>query len=209
VLNSVARLAPAPKLLEGQAWSPAVAIRRRADGGYTVAHGHSSVHSLVPASFRELFRFLPAWRASPESIRLSVGGDFFRALATPSRWALDAESPFERERVLDPKPASRELGEMRAALEARLPEIAGSAFVETWGGMIEASPDVLPIIAPAGSIGGFYVATGFSGHGFGIGPGAGRLIAGMVTGHADASRLRGFRLDRFFDGSPIVPGPAI
>ncbi len=209
VLNTVARLAPAPKLLEGQAWSPEVAIRRRADGGYTVAHGHSSVHSLVPASFREALKFLPAFRASPESIRFTLGGDFIRALARPSRWALDAVSPFERERVLNPAPAARELREMRAALDARLPEIAGSAFVETWGGMIEASPDVLPIMSPVESIGDFYVASGFSGHGFGIGPGAGRLIAGMVTGNADPARLREFRLNRFFDGSPIVPGPAI
>jgi glycine/D-amino acid oxidase-like deaminating enzyme len=209
VINTVARLAPAPKLLEGQAWSDAVAIRRRADGGYTVAHGHSSVHSLVPASFREMFRFLPAFRASPESIRFTLGGDFFRALATPSRWALDRVSPFERERVLGPPPAARELREMRAALDARLPEIAGAPFVESWAGMIEASPDVLPFIAPVDSIGDFYVASGFSGHGFGIGPGAGRLVADMVSGTADADELRRFRLSRFFDGSPIVPGPAI
>lgn len=209
VLNTVARLAPGPKLLEGQAWSDAIAIRRRADGGYTVAHGHSSVHSLVPASFREAAMFLPAFRASPDSIRFSLGADFFRALATPARWPLDKPSPFERERILDPRPAARELAEMRAALAARLPEIAGTGFVETWGGMIEASPDVLPFIAPIGSIGDFYVASGFSGHGFGIGPGAGRLVADMVTGKADADALRRFRLDRFFDGSPIVPGPAI
>jgi glycine/D-amino acid oxidase-like deaminating enzyme len=209
VINTVARLAPAPKLLEGQAWSPALAIRRRADGGYTVAHGHASVHSLVPASFREAFRFLPAFRASPESIRFAIGRDFFRAIATPSRWALDTQSPFERERVLNPPPVARELREMRAALDAWLPEIAGPGFVETWGGMIEASPDVLPFIAPIDSIGDFYVASGFSGHGFGIGPGAGKLIADMVSGTADAEQLRRFRLSRFFDGSPIVPGPAL
>ena len=209
VANTVARLGPAPKLLEGQAWSDAVAIRRRADGGYTVAHGHSSVHALVPASFREMFRFLPAFRASPESIRFTLGGDFLRALATPARWALDRPSPFERERVLNPAPAARELREMRAALDTQLPEIAGAPFVETWAGMIEASPDVLPFIAPIDSIGDFYVASGFSGHGFGIGPGAGRLVADMVRGAADPETLRRFRLDRFFDGSPIVPGPAI
>ncbi len=209
VANTVARLGPAPKLLEGQAWSDAVAIRRRADGGYTVAHGHSSVHALVPASFREMFRFLPAFRASPESIRFTLGNDFLRALATPARWALDRPSPFERERVLNPAPAARELREMRAALDTRLPEIAGAPFVETWAGMIEASPDVLPFIAPIDSIGDFYVASGFSGHGFGIGPGAGRLVADMVRGAADPETLRRFRLDRFFDGSPIVPGPAI
>ena len=209
VLNSVARLPPGPELLPGQAWSPTVAIRRRADGGYTVAHGHSSVHPFVPASFREAFKFLPAFRASPESVRFRLGREFFSALATPSRWSLDAESPFERERVLNPAPAARELREMRAALGRWLPELAALPYVETWGGMIETSPDVLPIIAPSEAIGDFYVATGFSGHGFGIGPGAGRLVAGMVCGTADSAMLARFRLGRFFDGSPIVPGPAI
>jgi glycine/D-amino acid oxidase-like deaminating enzyme len=209
VLNTVARLAPAPRLLDGQAWSQALAIRRRADGGYTVAHGRSSVHSLVPASFREGLKFLPAFLASPDSVRFTLGGDFFRALAAPARWALDGTSPFERERVMNPRPAARELREMRAALAAWLPEVAGTGFVETWGGLIEATPDVLPIIGPIDAIGDFYVASGFSGHGFGIGPGAGRLVADMVTGNADAETLRRFRLGRFFDGSPIVPGPAI
>ncbi len=196
-------------ILEGQAWSPAVAIRRRADGGYTVAHGHSSLHSIIPASFRYAMKFLPAFRDGHDSLRIAIGRDFLRALATPSRWPLDRESPFERERVLNPKPEARVLRQMRAALERWVPEIAGSPFVESWGGMIEASPDVLPIISPVDAIGDFYVATGFSGHGFGIGPGAGKLIAGMVSGTADPAALAGFRLGRFFDGSPIVPGPAI
>lgn len=209
VLNSVARTAPAPKLLAGQAWSPAIAIRRRADGGYTVAHGHASIHSIVPASFRESLKYLPAFRASRDSVRFTVGSAFFRALATPSRWPLDRESPFERERVLAPKPEVRVLREMRVGLERWLPELAACPFVETWGGMIEASPDILPIISPVEAPGGFFVATGFSGHGFGIGPGAGKLIAGMVSGTADPAALAGFRLGRFFDGSPIVPGPAI
>ncbi|MGH8243967.1 MAG: NAD(P)/FAD-dependent oxidoreductase, partial [Steroidobacteraceae bacterium] len=210
VLNSVARLRPAPELLAGQAWSPALAIRRRADGGYTVAHGHASIHSIVPASFREASKYLPALRASRESIRLRFGpAEFFRALAAPARWPLDRESPFERARVLSPKPDARVLREMRAAIARWLPELAACPFVETWGGMIEVSPDVLPVVSTVESIGDFFVATGFSGHGFGIGPGAGKLIAGMVRGTADPASLAGFRLGRFFDGSPIVPGPAI
>lgn len=209
VLNSVARMAPAPKLLGGQAWAPAFAIRRRVDGGYTVAHGHHSRHSIVPASFRYAFKFLPAFRASPESVGFAFGADFFRALATPSRWALDAVSPFERERVLNPQPETKIIREMRDAIGRWLPELAACPFVETWGGMIETSPDVLPIIAPVETIPGFHVATGFSGHGFGIGPGAGKLVAAMIRGNADSAALAGFRLSRFFDGSPIVPGPAI
>jgi glycine/D-amino acid oxidase-like deaminating enzyme len=209
VLNSVARLAPAPKLLEGQAWSPAIAVRRRADGGYTVAHGHHSRHSIIPASFRYAAKYLPAFRASGGSLALAFGSDFLRALSTPSRWPLDAPSPFERERVLNPKPEPRILRGMRDALRRWLPELASAPFAETWGGMIEATPDILPIIGPVDAVGDFYVATGFSGHGFGIGPGAGRLVADMVRGAADPGELWGFRLGRFFDGSPIVPGPAI
>ena len=209
VLGTVARTAPAPKILEGQAWSPAVAIRRRADAGYTVAHGHSSLHSIIPASFRYATKFLPAFRDGHDSLRIAIGSDFFRALAMPSRWPLDRESPFERERVLNPKPETRVLRQMRTAIERWIPELSAAPFVECWGGMIEASPDVLPIISPVDSIGDFYVATGFSGHGFGIGPGAGKLIAAMVSGTADPAALAGFRLGRFFDGSPIVPGPAI
>ena len=118
-------------------------------------------------------------------------------------------SPFERERVLNPKPEPRIIREMRSAIARWLPELAACPFVETWAGMIDATPDVLPIIEPVESIAGFYLATGFSGHGFGIGPGAGKLLAGMVRGSADPAALAGFRRSRFFDGSPIVPGPAI
>ena len=104
---------------------------------------------------------------------------------------------------------SRSSSQMRAALERCFPEIAPAAFVETWGGMIEASPDVLPVISHVDGHEGFLVASGFSGHGFGIGPGAGKLIADMVRGVADRDEVRAFRLQRFFDGSPIRPGPSI
>ncbi|HEY5559435.1 MAG TPA: FAD-binding oxidoreductase [Steroidobacteraceae bacterium] len=209
VLGTVARTAPAKRLLEGQAWSKRIAIRRRTDGGYTVAHGQSFLHPLTPATFRFAAKFLPAFRQGRDSTRLSLGREFFRALATPRRWDLEKPSPFERERVLDPAPEQRVLGQMRDALRHWYPEIAASPFVETWGGMIETSPDVLPIISAVDGLADFYVATGFSGHGFGIGPGAGKLVADMVSGTAEPAMLSAFRLGRFFDGSPIRPGPAV
>jgi glycine/D-amino acid oxidase-like deaminating enzyme len=209
VLGSVARTAPGDAVLEGEAWSPSVAIRRRADGGYTVAHGGSFLHPLTPATIRFARSFLPALRQGHGSTRIALNGAFLRALLTPSRWRLDAPSPFERQRVLDPAPERRVLDQARAALARWFPSIASAPFVESWGGMIETSPDVLPVIAPVEELEGFYVATGFSGHGFGIGPGAGKLVADMVTGAAGRNDLSGFRLTRFFDGSPITPGPAI
>jgi glycine/D-amino acid oxidase-like deaminating enzyme len=209
VLGTVARMAPCRALLEGELWSPAIAIRRRADGGYSVAHGGSSTHSFTPDTFRFALKFLPALRQGYDSLRVRIGREFFQALATPARWDLDAPTPFERERVLDPAPSQRDVRHLRAALQRWFPEIAAVPFVETWGGLIETSPDVLPIIAQADRPEGFYIATGFSGHGFGIGPGAGKLVADLVSGTADAAEVHAFRLSRFFDGSPIRPGPAI
>ncbi|HEY6645329.1 FAD-binding oxidoreductase [Povalibacter sp.] len=209
VLGTVARTAPTREILEGEAWCPAIAIRRRADDGYTIAHGGSFLHSLTPGTLRYAPRFWPAFSQDHHSIRVRLGAAFFDALRIPSSWAMDQVSPFERQRMLHPEPEQQVLRQMRVALERWFPEIAPAAFLETWGGMIETSPDVLPVISHVDGHPGLLVASGFSGHGFGIGPGAGKLIADMVRGVADRSEVHAFRLQRFFDGSPIRPGPSI
>jgi glycine/D-amino acid oxidase-like deaminating enzyme len=61
------------------------------------------------------------------------------------------------------------------------------------------------MIGEVGDVKGFHIATGFSGHGFGIGPGAGKALAAMLTGSDSSIDLEPFRLSRFFDGSPIRP----
>ena len=71
--------------------------------------------------------------------------------------------------------------------------------------MIDTTPDIIPVIDQAESLPGFNIATGFSGHGFGIGPGAGKAIAGMLSGNDSGMDLSEFRLSRFFDGTPIRP----
>ena len=63
--------------------------------------------------------------------------------------------------------------------------------------MIEAAPDALPMIGEVEGLPGYYMATGFSGHGFGIGPGAGKVIADLVSGAPPAFDLSPFRLSRF------------
>ena len=205
--GSVMRTAPAPEILGGQASSKGVTVRRRQDGGYSVAHGGASEHPIVPDSFRFFGLFLPALRAHRKKLRLGAGGCFFEEWKLPRRWSLDGESPFEATRVLDPKPNARILAEARRNLARDFPELAGVAIAESWAGMIEASPDVRPIISTVDGIEGLIVSTGYSGHGFGIGPGAGRATAELAAGDTPAMDLTPFRLSRFFDGTPIEPGP--
>jgi glycine/D-amino acid oxidase-like deaminating enzyme len=53
------------------------------------------------------------------------------------------------------------------------------------------------------------IATGLSGHGFGIGPGVGRVVADLVDNRDTGHDLRRFRLSRFTDGSKMVIGPTL
>ncbi len=203
VRGTVARTAPANRLLNGNVFDDRLGIRRREDGGYSIAHGSILEHLVTPASFRHFVRFIPALKKEFRILRLSFGREFIDEWRTPRRWSLDEPSPFEKTRVLDPQPNKRVLKAIRRNLDSLFPPLANTPIVESWAGTIESSPDVVPIIDEIDTIPGFYVATGFSGHGFGIGPGAGKAIAGMLTGKGSGIDISPLRLSRFFDGSPI------
>ena len=98
---------------------------------------------------------------------------------------------------------------MRKELTKRLPTLADIPFAETWAGMIDVTPDVVPVMDEIETHPGLLLATGFSGHGFGIGPGAGQIMADMVMGNRVAHDLTRFKMARFTDGSPMIPGPGL
>jgi len=209
VRATVVRTAPAPDIYAGGASVGEVAIRRRQDGGYTVASGSTNEHFIGADSFRHFFRFMPALASSARFIRLRFGGNLIERMLPVRRWRDDQVSPFERTRVLNPEPSENALKRMRAGLQKRLPKLAELPFEEAWAGMIDVTPDVVPVMDEVADYPGLYLATGFSGHGFGIGPGAGRVMADMVVGKPAVHDLHRFRLARFSDGSKMKPGPGL
>jgi glycine/D-amino acid oxidase-like deaminating enzyme len=209
VRGTVARTAPAAKVMAGNVFDDRIGIRRRDDGGYTVAHGSVLDHGITPSTFRYAVKFLPALMQEIKVLRIRFGKDFIDELSMPARWPLDAVSPFEQNRVLDPEPSKSVLKGIRRNLDEVFPALAGTEIVETWAGMVETSPDVVPMIGEVGNVRGFHIATGFSGHGFGIGPGAGKALSAMLTGADNPIDLEPFRLSRFFDGTPIRPQSTI
>ncbi len=203
--GTVARTAPSASVLDGNLYDDRIGIRRRLDGGYTLALGTILDHPITPSTFRFGLKYLRAFLMDMESVQLSIGRDFAEEWSAPKTWSLEVESPFEKTRVLDPKPNRRVLRNIRHNVDKVFPQLAGVEIVESWAGMIDTTPDIIPVIDQADSLPGFYVATGFSGHGFGIGPGAGKAIAGMLSGNDSGIDLSEFRLSRFFDGTPIRP----
>ena len=207
VLASVMRTEPLEGGPEISATGDLFGYRKRMDGGYTVATLGVRTIDLVPDSFRLLPEYLPSIRLHWKKLRFRVGRRFVEDWHTPRRWALDAPSPFEKVRVLDPEADPFVLDRARASIGESFPAFKNVAVAESWGGMIDVMPDAIPVISAIDTLPGFFIATGFSGHGFGIGPGAGRLMADMVTGAPPIVDPAPFRLSRFADGSNPRPHP--
>ncbi len=205
VLGSVMRTAPIDAGLATTFCAGKFTAGKRLDGGYTVTHNFVSVADIVPDSFRLLFDFLPVFMLDWRGLRLRLGKRFIMEAQLARRWNLDSVSPFEQVRILDPEPAHWILDEAAAEIKTAFPAFQTMQIAEKWGGMIDATPDAVPVISPIVQKPGLFMASGFSGHGFGLGPGAGKLMAQIVTGEKPCVDPHPFRFARFSDGSKPQP----
>ena len=200
-----------PEVFAGNAHDDKVAFRRRQDGGYTLTSLDSHDLLIGPDAFRHLL----TW--GPVAMR-SLGDTRYRPFApkhypdawgTARRWGEDTESPFERCRVLDPVTNKGSIEKAQQYFAQRFPELGMPQILKSWAGMIDAMPDVVPVVDRVPGCEGLIVATGMSGHGFGIGPGFGKVIANLAAGRQTNHDISRFRFSRFSDGSRLVPGPSL
>lgn len=205
VLGSVCRVAGARDLPDAIVSAAGFSFRRRQDGSHTLAQRGTSVTDIVPDTFRLFSAFLPAFRRQWRHLRLRLGRRFLEEARMPRRFAADRASPFEAVRILDPAPVADILDAALAHARAAFPGFGPARIVESWAGMIDATPDELPIIGPHAGLPGLFIATGFSAHGFGIGPAAGHLMADLLTGAHPIVDAAPFRLERF---ARFAPRPA-
>jgi glycine/D-amino acid oxidase-like deaminating enzyme len=197
LLASVMRTGPLHGAPERAAGADDFGFRKRLDGGYTIGRRNANVAEITPDSFRLLLDFLPAAITQWHELRLRIGRSFLEEWKVPRRWALDAETPFEQIRTLDPAPTQSILAEAERNVVRSFPAFSDMKIVERWAGVIDATPDGVPVISAVPSLPGFYIASGFSGHGFGIGPGAGHLMADLVTGTTPIVDPTPYRYERF------------
>ncbi len=211
VRASVAATEPLPEIFAGNASDGRFAFRRRADGGYTLAPSDFHELFLGPAAFAHARAYWPQLRADPFGTRFlpAAPAGYPDAWRTPRRWSAEGPGPFERLRVLNPAPNRARVARLARQMQAAFPGLPPVRLRTAWAGMIDTLPDVVPVIDRCAALPGLVIATGMSGHGFGIGPGVGRVVADLVTGRPPGHDLSRFRLGRFSDGSRLEPGPAL
>lgn len=78
-----------------------------------------------------------------------------------------------------------------------VPKLADAKIVRTWAGYEDLSIDGIPVISKVEEVPGLILACGFTGHGFGISPVVGQLLAQLAAGETPMLSLQEFRYDRF------------
>ena len=207
--SSGARTGQCPEVFSANLSLDGLSFLRRNDGSYTVSSSDRAVHYLSPASFKYFSKFFALLRLSARyaSLKLRAPPGYPGAWGSPRRWAGDEISPFERMRVINPPVSPTVVKRIEERMPQRCPALKDVRLVEAWAGMIDVTPDAVPTLGEDPALKGLYIATGLSGHGFGIGPAIGRIMADLVREAPPGHDLQRFRPTRFFDGSAIVPGP--
>jgi sarcosine oxidase subunit beta len=83
------------------------------------------------------------------------------------------------------------------ALAHRVPKLTSVGIVTRWAGLYEVTPDHNALIGEAEHVNRFIYATGFSGHGFLMGPAIGEVVRDLYFNKEPFTDVSGFSASRF------------
>ncbi|MBC9955622.1 FAD-binding oxidoreductase [Yimella sp. cx-51] len=83
------------------------------------------------------------------------------------------------------------------AIERRAPSLAEVGMASGWAGLYEMTPDHNGLVGQADDLPGFYYCTGFSGHGFLLGPALGEVMRDLIRGDQPMVDISCFDVARF------------
>jgi len=204
VRATVQRTTPLAPITSAGVWAGEFSFRQRRDGRVILAGGRVQ-HDVTLASLPQLRRFLPNFWRNRQLFRLRVGRPLLRDLADHASRGERFRYPFRAAHADEPEPDRQLAARQLAVFREWLPETGAVESEVQWAGVIDSTPDALAVIDAVDSPRGLVVATGFSGHGFALGPIAGRLVSELIVDGAPSLDLTGFRYARFAENALAEP----
>jgi glycine/D-amino acid oxidase-like deaminating enzyme len=201
VRGTVARTTLAPAVTACAVWGPGVAFRQRRDGSFNIAAGGALDHDVTLDSLRQMRFFLPNYWKNKALFRFHVGRPLVRSLAAALPGSTARRRPLVWDRGVEPVPNAAKVRRSLAELQRVLPTLPPLGVARSWAGYIDATPDLVPVLGEAPGVRGLVLATGFSGHGFAMGPIAGRLVSELIADGKTSLDISGFRFSRFAEGA--------
>jgi glycine/D-amino acid oxidase-like deaminating enzyme len=201
VRGTVARTTAAPPVTPCAVWAPAVAFRQRRDGSFNIAAGGALDHDITLESLHQLRFFLPTFWKNKSLFRFHVGRPLARSLVAALPGSQAHRRPLEWDRSIEPVPNRAKVRRSLAEFQRVMPQLSALGIAGSWASYIDATPDLIPVLGEMPGLRGLVVGTGFSGHGFAMGPIAGRLLSELIVDGKTSLDISGFRFSRFAEGA--------
>ena len=109
----------------------------------------------------------------------------------------------------DQRSSARFLALYSRALTRAVPRLGSVKVLRQWAGLYDISPDANPIVGPVDTIDGFFLLSGFMGHGFMMAPVIGRRVAACIARGQRDELLERWSLKRFATGRLLKEGMII
>jgi heterotetrameric sarcosine oxidase beta subunit len=109
----------------------------------------------------------------------------------------------------DQRSSARFLALYAKALTRACPQLGAVRILRQWAGLYDISPDANPIIGPVDKVDGFFLASGFMGHGFMMAPVVGQRVAACIARGTRGELFERWSLNRFATGRLLKEGMII
>ena len=154
--------------------------------------GHVAVVQTVPLP--PLIRHVLGVAGADLALRQEVGGRV-RLTGGGVPWPHHLDDLARGNDSVQP-PVSEVVAALARAVEV-LPALTQAGIGRVWGGLLDLTPDALPVIERAPEVEGLVAAAGFSGHGFCLGPVTGEIVRDLVLRGTTPYPIAAFRRSRF------------
>lgn len=173
----------------------------RFGGGYKIS---VALHDLGIEDFQDVGLWIPRFLKFRYYVRLALErGTLARDIKRISPFVKDKHSLLFP--ILEPKVDRKGVALREKAFHKMMPSLSKAKVERSWAGLVDFTPDMLPVLGELSRPKGFIMAAGFSGHGYALGPITGKLISELILDSRPSLSLQAFRPSRFAEGKVPIP----
>ena len=186
-------------------WSPDLSFRQRPNGSFYVASAARADYDVDLESFRDIRIFWPNFLKNRQHFKINVGKELVQDILRSMPWSPTKKHPFAHTVGVEPEPNQDKVATTMQRFRQLFPSLESVGVKRVWAGRIDATADAVPVMGEVNNPKGFIFATGFSGHGFAMGPIVGRVTSELILEGKPSIDLYPLRHSRFKEGDMDQP----
>lgn len=172
---------------------------------FTRGYSHARDYDVGREMLDDIRIWIPHLLKHHKLVRFNLGWELVRSFQARTPLLSRIVRPAPLRSGIEPKVNRKAVEKGLEALVRAMPALEGVRVERSWAGLIDLTPDMLPVLDAVPKPQGYILAAGFSGHGFAMGPMTGRLISELIVDGKPSLPLEAFSLSRFARGVKISP----